>query len=619
MQRHSLDDKHLSDFQRIYLAAKELDNEALAALMQQEVCIDVLDEQGLFTPAGKIASEGKLTPKKQTTEQDKAVAERNVRALKLLLSFRAHPDSIGAGAAYAGEFEYAEYCRNELGADVSQIAAGAARVNSKDHYAYALWLHKERGASRASIIFGMAMNGDITQAELMAETVSEKESLISGAALGGYSEFILQFCQQPNAADYIKCAIAVTLQAGNMALFAELNNLYPNSFDLTLCSRMAGLTKNLGVSPKINIFFNDDFSYGLALGGHFKALKQSEVSWRLLCAMLRGQHVEDARLRRTLGTLRETALNFSVVRYLVTQGRLSPAVELYNQHIILYLPIMYNIIHGLSRGPCYQSYESALHQLSFIDNHAFLTKLAETITGFNKSGNQMQVASTPEQLHYVHELFSKRKFFLSDIEKLVKTAIKINRLMREYHFTYDQAYAFALNPLLRKFLLLLPTALKPSTINQVPLDGIYLVIGGLGNLSYESARGIYHTFSFVKLKQLFVSKLGTYASTSYLGRLGSMFSGVYHTERAVSLIAAVRLERSKESYKVLLRQQRDLFNGIIQFKADINQPKYLQPLNNSNPTKDAYFDLVVEHEVKATNSDMSQGAEKPQPAPVMKR
>ena len=75
---------------QIYQAAKIKNPVMLKKLLGQGIFIDERYQNSLFTPAGKLASEG------------------NKRAVSFLIQFGANVDDIALGAAISGQRDYAE-------------------------------------------------------------------------------------------------------------------------------------------------------------------------------------------------------------------------------------------------------------------------------------------------------------------------------------------------------------------------------------------------------------------------------------------------------------------------------------------------------------------------------
>jgi hypothetical protein len=127
-------------FDQIYEIAKNAKNDTdtikkLSLILTPDTCIDVRDNTGLQTPAGKLAKEG------------------NKEAVELLMKLGANVNDIAAGAAIGGHRDYAEHLRQNHGANVNNIARGAAIGGHRD---YAEHLRINHGANVNDIAKGTA-------------------------------------------------------------------------------------------------------------------------------------------------------------------------------------------------------------------------------------------------------------------------------------------------------------------------------------------------------------------------------------------------------------------------------------------------------------------------------
>lgn len=102
-------------FNMVYLAAQKGDQAALVQLVSQKVMLDPKDASQIYTPAGKLATEG------------------NEAAVNLLQSFGASDDYIALGYASVGNHKEAERMRREKGVRLDYLLLGAAMFNNNDY------------------------------------------------------------------------------------------------------------------------------------------------------------------------------------------------------------------------------------------------------------------------------------------------------------------------------------------------------------------------------------------------------------------------------------------------------------------------------------------------------
>lgn len=179
------------NFDRIYQAAKEENREELQLILKNNACIDEFSVGGLFTPASKLASEGKS------------------KAAEFLISQGANLYYVVEGAAYGKHYKFVNYLCKFYGAPLVAAAIGAAR---NGHFDYVEKVREvllanemtpgELTSSDALIANAAAMSGYMDYAEKLFKrhqaNANFTTGIVAAAIRGGYFESISRLNQDPS-------------------------------------------------------------------------------------------------------------------------------------------------------------------------------------------------------------------------------------------------------------------------------------------------------------------------------------------------------------------------------------------------------------------------------------
>lgn len=185
---------------QIYQAAKIKNPVMLKKLLGQGIFIDERYQNSLFTPAGKLASEGnkravsfliQFGANVDDIALGAAISGQRDYAEDLRINYQANANAIAQGAAYGGYFDYTEYLRINHHVPVGHIAAGAAWGG---HFDYAEYLRVKYRANLNDLVLGATYGGHRDYAEILRTDHHASLDLIAwGAAWAGqrdYAEYL---------------------------------------------------------------------------------------------------------------------------------------------------------------------------------------------------------------------------------------------------------------------------------------------------------------------------------------------------------------------------------------------------------------------------------------------
>lgn len=543
----SLVEEQLSLFDQICLMAVDK-NEAWFAT---KTGVDV--RKGLYTPASKLAEEG------------------NTESVLFLIKYGANIHEAAMGAAKGRNYSLAETLRVYYGANVNFIAKGVclADDSSRKGLDYLDYLIKKHHAGEPLIAMAAAIKGDFVYAEkLLAEykdtlTVQEYEQekiqgfvsgMIEGALIHGDCDYAKQLIQEyqltiESVLKFLTTAVDITfietLSPNNglwLAWFAALagNEEYCNQLmadnrwnheEQYRQNVIEGLIAGSFLGENIHIIQNVNF-FGSFESDDF----QQDRLYKLSCLCT---HIS--------GVLER---NKHFIQFAVASGCLEKVIVFYNELDNDLLDkkrkILQLVEDGLTQSFFYPNPTISLHQLSFVNDHAFLN------------------------------ILKSRKSLPAYLKNIIPMAVKINQMMKKYEIDYDQANAFLTCPCLRFYCLYFPFFLS---------DAILLVLSGLASLSLESVTELYDKVSLYLNKSFLASDLSAYHRRSWIS----------HRARAGSLMQACEQTKNREDFSSLIQFQYRLFNDT---NSPTNNARSYHEQSLTNASKGDYYQIIEKHALR---------------------
>ncbi len=444
-----------SDFKLIYDAASE-DN--LVALDMGKLSIDVRDNKGLFTPAARLAAEG------------------NEHAVNALAAYHPNKNFIAMGYASAGKFEKAEKLRREDGVSLKYLAIGAA-MHADQTYAEKLrlqydlqldwlvfgaayagrWEHLKKWTS-----MGLSMKGYHLPAAVIKQQEKMLRARMKGLVMGGHVDAATKLLDEEKESKsdlMLRVAIKAAARVANDDLLQRLivrNGSNPRQIDYfyQLAAKNAAKGGHIAYARELlnctNALYRENSSYlpklsdesilevvraGLVYG-HI-----NEVFKHFQDLIKRDRNYFEAQ-NNSLGALVKN--HVELASHAARHGNLALAEKIYQQQ--KYSAV--NIVKAMDASGHFYNRHMLIHALAFIDNEEFLRAL---------TAGAIELASDPVAKSSVR---ARSQGWTSKFENQCFTvfkecqikALKINKLMKKYHFNFDQAQAFLDSQALRSVL-----------------------------------------------------------------------------------------------------------------------------------------------------------------------
>ncbi len=575
-----------ADFTLIYEAAKSGNHHALAGLMDQNVCIDVHDHRGLFTPAGRLAAEG------------------HHEAVKLLHGLGANGDYIAMGYASEGYVQEAEIMRKKFGANIKHLAIGAAMYHDSS---YAEQLRQKFSFNTAWLMFGASLVRSKTYIASLQALEKNKKALekvlrvhVKGLVMGGFESDVLAILDSNKDSEsdlLLRVAIEAAARVSNAEFLAKLlirNGTSPFVLDYYHQIAAVGAAKggNLALAKKLFEQTNrrdEQVSLIAAAGvkhGHlnetvkyFGSLLKSDQAEFIrhqlaLRSTLRGKHKHVVeKINKIAGSFVGSAANYNDFAALCARhGDLSVAASTFKFHHVL--PV--DIVKAMDKGGHFHNERLLMHTLAFIDDHAFVDALSSAALVLN---SDQEAAKSVKTLYQGFNAIFENKCFIS-FKECAHTAKKINHLMRKYDFNFDQAEAFLKSKDLRGIMQSL--IFMPGGISAFTVGAFKPSLLGAEGLGSDDLADMMEKFAFNIAKNHVERELAAYLERNYIAYY-------QHYNRAFSLNTAVKAVKSREELKSLSKFQIGLFDGTIMVIPDAGRPKHEQPLSRAISKEDDMY------------------------------
>jgi hypothetical protein len=374
-------------FTSIYNLAKNKDRDLLETLLKNNVCIDVLDNRGLFTPAGKLAAEGQkdaadllmaLGADASQVAMGYASAGDMLSAEKLRLTKAISLIKLGMGAAMYKDVSYANWLVSHQGAHPGWMAVGAGFVGNR---AFAESIARKMGISlEAHIAHGEVWSGDCRQAKDVKKL-----------AMGGYFEDAVALAKLTvNPTDYVAQLVKIVEALSRSGRLMALKDFLAQQDQGKADNKFSALPSVLTA-----IYF------GAAMGGHPSIVKYSN-------------DLVSATSGYFSSSLSQMKDNLQLVGELVKLDQLQKVCDIYNSHKLTHAAVMTAIVDVMVKHISFSNEQYVLYTLSFINDENFLLKLKS-------------------------EVVSRNVFALRDFGRWIDKAILINHVMREYQCDYQGA------------------------------------------------------------------------------------------------------------------------------------------------------------------------------------
>ena len=577
-----------SDFGLIYEAAKAGNIPALDGLLNGNINVDVRDHLGLFTPAAKLAAEG------------------NDSAVNLLAAVGANNDFIAMGYASTGKIEKADNLRKTKGISLKYLAIGAAM--HEDH-AYAEKLRAQYELYPSWFVYGATLAGHHDYVSTLENRLHDhqkpgtpvligelklKEQIacakIKGLVMGGCIDQAIKMLvsQNCNEADLLlRVAIKAAARSANEAALEKLIYLKGND-------------------PYLLNYYFELAAVGAAKGGHIeyarallsKTNEQSRKNPGYHSSPRNEQTMAVVKAGLIYGHFNEIFKYFSDLLKVDRKYFLSPDVtlsafvkkygelaELSALHGNLHLPeklfhesqfaSLTNIVKAMDLSGHYYNHKMLIYALSFVNNQDFLQALTTAAVELGSDPEALKSLKTHSQgwtSMFEHQCFA-------EFYQYQKMAMKVNHLMRKYHFNYDQAEAFLVSQELRSVLGFV--AFKGGPLLRAMPS---LLSDHLG-LSTVDLHDMAEKYMLYMMKTMVDKELGAYLDRNFL-------SYFQHYNRVKSLRQACSQAGSRDELKDRINFQHRLLKGDIIMPKNTSRPKHEQQLKNPASTDDDCYKTI---------------------------
>ena len=510
--------------------------------------------QGLYTPASKLA------------------AQSDKDSVLFLIKYGASIHEAAMGAAMGKQYFLAETLRKMNGANVNFIARGVCMANDSSDTGvnYLEYLLTKHYAELPLIAMAAATNGDFVYAEILLSKYKDqvkayeyKKDKIQGCLSGIITGALLY-----NAGDYarqlinhykldIESVYKFFASTGNLA-FIEI--LAPQSG--RWLAWLAALVGNEEYCKQLteNERWNEDEQYrreviegiiaGSILGEHIQIIQNFNF-FGIFSAddLLKDRFYKINCVCAHIGGVLEQNKYF--IPFAVASGYLETAILVYNQTDPDFddkrRKILQGIEDGLTQSFFYSNTTVTLHQLSFINDHAFLN------------------------------IFKSRKSLPTYLKNIIPMAIKINQMMNKYEIDFDQARAFLTCAALRRYFLYFPFMLS---------DAIFMTLSNLASLPLESVKDLYDKVSLYLNKSFLADDIAKYQSKNWIS----------HRARADSVLLASEVAKNREEFSALIHYQFRLFNSTNNNLTGNIRSYHQQSLTNTS--KGDYYQIVEKHALR---------------------
>ena len=543
----SLIEEKLTLFDQICLMARDRNDAWFAAKTGFNV------RQGLYTPASKLAEEG-----------DK-------HSVLFLIKYGANIHEAAWGASMGKQYALAETLRTYYGANVNFIAKGIcmAKELSSTDVDYLNFLIKKHHADLPLMAMAAATKGDFDFAE---------QSL---------SKYKTQVKAQEYQADKIQGFVAGIIQGALLYGVCEYAKQLIHDYKLDMESVFkflaptADVTLIEAISPHNGRWLawlaalrgNEAYCVQLMEDKQWNMDEQyrREVIEGIIAGSFLGEHIQIIQNLNFFGTFSSDDLqkdrfykiscvskhtcglleqNKFFIPFAVASGYLETAIIVYNQTDPEFddkrRKILQGIEDGLTQSFFYSNTTVTLHQLSFINDHAFLN------------------------------ILKSRKSLPTYLKNIIPMAIKINQMMRKYEIDFDQARAFLSCAALRKFFLYFPFMLS---------DAILLTMADMASLPLGSVKVLYDKVSLYVNKSFLADDIAKYQSKSWIS----------HRARADSLLLASEQAKNCKEFSELIRSQYGLFHCTNNPTGNVGS-YHQQSLTNTG--KGDYYQIVEKHALR---------------------
>lgn len=570
-----------SDFKLIYDAATE-DN--LVALDMKKLCIDVRDNKGLFTPAAKLAAEG------------------NDNAVDALAAYHPNKKFIAMGYASTGKVDQADKLRREDGVSLKCLAIGAA-MQPNPIYAESLRLHYDLHLDW--LVFGAAFAGRheyLTKLigiglskknnRLPAVVIKQQEKMLrarmKGLIMGGRDDaaIMLLDAEKDSKSDVmLRVAIKAAARVANDELLQRLivrNGHNPHYLEhyYQIAAKNAAKGGHIAYARELlnctSASYRENSSYLPKLG--------EEKILEVVKAGLIYGHVNEVfkhfldLIKRDKNYFLSPQISLSafvkdhaeLASLAASHGDLAIAEKIYSTN--KYSAV--NVVKAMDASGHFYNQQLLIHALAFIDNEEFLRAL--TAGAIELASDPVAKTSVRARTQGWTSKFENQCF--TTFRECQVKASKINKLMKKYHFNFDQAQAFLESQALRSVLHFI--AFKDASLLKI----IPSLVPENMMLSAADMKDMANKYMLHMARSYVENELNEYISRNRI------FSIYQHCNRARSLITDCQSADTREKLFSLIDFQHQLFMKGDIIAKNMNGPKHQQPLKNTG--KDDFFDTI---------------------------
>lgn len=550
-------------FDNIYKKASENNVSAIQEIQGLDI------RRGILTPAGLLASEGKND------------------AVILLIQHGASVHEAAMGAAIGKQYALAELLHQRYGAHINYIAKGAVIAGDYECLAN---IRKSVDVSIDMIAEGAAIKGDFTYVqELRDKHTPDIEpnktqflaSIARGAMIGGHQKHALELLQENDG--ILHEIINGAVIANNISAIEELT--IQLNLDESHKARCAAYHGNKEYCVKLvdddqwstDTNYRDHVKKGIFMGSaansnmqmmhefdylNLTDIPHSQVIFLTECINSGTLNFFGKEIKNKLTYYQQVLvqltfeLDKTIIEHAIKSLNFEFPLFVFN-NMSLFKERRQDAIVNRIEGAMIESRhflnaQTALHQLSFIDDHAFL------------------------------RVMMNRNMLPPYISKVIPDAIKINLTMKRYNLEFDQAQALLNHTKLRKLFLYLPFNLG----HQFPFEITLSILMVFSPLTLKRTHDLYDKMSVALNKIFLKSDIEKYNSGYWL----------QHRNRASSFLDASKVVDNRKNLLTLIKYQKDLFDGVEKPEADVNKSKHEQPLKGT--VKDEYYNILEKNTLR---------------------
>lgn len=522
--------------------------------------------KGIFTPASKLASEGKIDAlffllehgaNVHESGMGAAIGKKNELALLLHRRYGAHINFIAKGAAIAGDNEFLSELIDKYEPNTNMIAEGAAIAGNQEFVDRLLndrklAFHTELAELASLAAKGAVIGGDSEYAlDLFNKYRIKPEFLLDGAVIAGDIEFIEKLSRE-------------------------------HSTDVSYLAKGASYIGNKEYCKKLvdddkwhtDEHYRKSIINGLAQGCY-------ETGNLPLLRECTGQYFKDVFTREDIILKMISCSGTAYYKKSTSESSFTTSFSLQ-----LYFESNYTILESFIKQLNFELPIFVYHNISLLKNARQDRILSVVEKGMNNCNLLSQTRFALHQFSFINDhdflnALRNRKNLSPHILNVIPDAIKIHQLRHKYHIDFDQAYEFLNNAQVRNLFLY-----APFNMGDMPLNMALSLLKVFSPLPLDRFIDLYDKISLTLNKSFIKSDLEKYHS----------YNWIYHRDRAASVAKAAETTNTRDEMKTLIHYQMNLFKRIVKPVADSKKPKHEQPLTGT--VEDDFYKVIEKNSIR---------------------